>query len=378
MRCSRVAAIVAAWFLFVSGPTRAIGQDLVDRLAETLDRRVPDLLAESGEPGLAVAVVEGCRPAWIGAYGVADRASGRPVTPHTVFQVGSISKSVTAWAVMDLVEEGRVELDAPVARYLTRWELPSGPFDPDEVTVRRVLAHTAGLNVPSVSGVDRGEVVPGIVAELGGRGPSDETVRVVAPPGRAYAYSGGGYLVLQLLIEEVTGRAFASHVRDAVLGPLGMHETGFGWSDAVADRVATPYGGDGRPWPHRLFSGLGAAGLYTTAGDLAIFLAALCEAPDGSPPGRGVLEPATVEAMIETQAAAPRYGLGYEVYPPFGPHPVVGHGGSNLGWRANAMAIPSLGLGISVVTNTDGGETRKAVVDAFVDLVFELHGPSAD
>lgn len=376
MRYTRVAAVVAACSLLVLSARPVIGQSLADRLGERLDREVPGLLARFGEAGLAVALVEECRPTWVGAYGVADRETDRPVTPETIFQVGSISKTVTAWTVLKLVEEGAIGLDAPVSRYLSRWELPAGEFVPDDVTVRRLLSHTAGINLPSVSGVDRGEEVLSIVDELAGRGPSDESVRVVSAAGETYAYSGGGYLVLQLLIEEVTGRSFADHTRRAVLEPLGMDDSGFGWSDDVEARVATPYREDGTPWPHRLFAGLGAAGLYATPADLATFLAALCEGSDGSPVGRGVLAPATIEAMTTAQPAAPRYGLGYEVYPSFGSHPVVGHGGSNLGWKANVMALPSLGLGIAVASNNDGGRARKAVVDAFVGFVIETHAPA--
>src|SRR5581483_9175023 len=103
-------------------------------------------LAAFQVPGVAVALVRDGRLTWSKGYGQADLARGVPVTPETVFQVGSVSKPLTAWGVMRLVQQGKLDLEAPVERYLTRWHLPRSPFDADGVTIGRLLSHSAGLN----------------------------------------------------------------------------------------------------------------------------------------------------------------------------------------------------------------------------------------
>jgi CubicO group peptidase (beta-lactamase class C family) len=149
-------------------------------------------------PGVAVAQVRDGAVSWSRGYGQADTAAGTPVTADTVFQVASLSKSVSAWGVMHLVEQGRLELDAPVDTYLTRWHLPASTADPDGVTVRRLLDHTAGLNGQDYSPVTT-RPLPSLEQSLtGGSGrPGDrarsDDVRVTAEPGQQYVYSNGGY-----------------------------------------------------------------------------------------------------------------------------------------------------------------------------------------
>ena len=128
---------------------------------ERLDRKVPTLLHEHREPGIAIAFVDGCMGS-VRTYGLANREAAAPVRPNTVFNLGSVSKTFTAWTVMTLVEAGKVKLDDPADTYLSRWHLPESTFDRHAVTVRRLLNHTAGISIPSVSGVDRDAPVPSV------------------------------------------------------------------------------------------------------------------------------------------------------------------------------------------------------------------------
>jgi CubicO group peptidase (beta-lactamase class C family) len=290
--------------------------------------------------------------------------------------MGSISKTLTAWGVMRLVEAGRVDLDAPVDRYLTRWHLPADS-NAVKVTVRRLLSHTAGISVPSVGGVNAGDPLPTLLDQLEGRGATAESgaVRVIIPPGTKYEYSGGGYAILQLLIEDVSGKPFARYMHDEVFVPLKMRHTTYGWSDDVAKTVAIPYNDQDRAaYPHRLYSALAAAGLYSTADDMATFLMAHC-ARESAAPGAGVIRPETLAAMMRPAEQAPRYGLGYEVMPPLGPIGIVGHSGSNPGWKTNFMMLPTVGVGIVVMTNTDGGRARLDVLRVFRDAVLKAYAP---
>jgi len=370
MRLLRRAALPA--LIGVCLATPALAQTIAENLAATLDDHVPEWLEETGEPGVAVVVVEGCRRAFVRAWGIADRETGRPMSPRTVFNLGSISKTVTAWGVMLLAESGAIELGAPVARYLERWALPTSEFDDESVTVRRLLSHTAGLNVPSVAGVDPDTAPPSLLDELEKGRPAEgiEPVRIVQPPGTAFDYSGGGYLVLQLLVEDVTGQPFAEWMAGQVLQPLGMASSAYGLDPSLIGLAATPYATDGAPYAHRVYPGLAAAGLWSTAEDVGTFLAAHCTDGEGELAGGGVVSPAGLASMWIAQPQAERYGLGYEVYPPLGEEPVVGHSGSNFGWKADFILFPRLGLGIAALTNVDEGETRMSVMKAFRDAVI--------
>lgn len=360
---------VALFGLLPQEPSTPFADGLLDELEE----RVPALLSEHGEPGLAVVIVERGAMAGFRGFGLADRETGRRVDADTLFNVGSISKTVTAWGVMDRIESGPSTLGTPVLDEIERWSLPASEHDAGGVTVERLLRHTAGLSMPSIEGVDLDQDLPTLEDELG------RHVRAIAPPGTQFLYSGGGYLLLQLWIEEITERSFENVLRTTVLEPLGMQSTRFGYDPAMAERTATPYtirveeddaaGGHVR-WRQRAFVGVAGAGLYTSARDLGRFLAAHCAGPAGEPPGRGVLDPEILQAMWTPDAIAPNQGLGYEVPPPAGPYQVLMHGGVNLGWRAHFFVVPDLGLGIGVLTNSDRRESLHAVLGAFRDALL--------
>ena len=333
--------------------------------AEHLNRTIPSFLEQAGVPGASVALVRDGEVSLVTSYGLADRERNAPATTSTVYNVGSISKSVTAWGVMRLVEQGRIGLDDPVERYLRRWHLPASSLDPDGVTIRRLLSHTAGLSTPSVREYRSDERVPSLIDALSDSG----GVRQVAPAGGGWRYSGGGYEILQLLIEEVSGRPFAEFMRAEVLMPLGMRSSTFDTLGLSSRSVATPYD-SGRAIARHRYVGLAAAGLYSTAGDLARFLAAGMRGSRGESPGRGVLTPTSVAAM---QSPSPHsstgygfyYGLGYNLFPlgaalrpdtVLGDGAVVpGHMGQNAGWGAVIWSVPATGDGFVMLTNHSKG-----------------------
>ncbi len=270
--------------------------------------------------------------------GVHSASVGDAVDTGTVFQVASLSKWVAAWGVMTLVEAGRLDLDAPVGQYLTRWKLPPSPFDHGKVTVRRLLSHTAGLNDGlGYAGFEPGVPVQTIEASLtqtGDRPPGNGvSVTVGAEPGSGWQYSGGGYSILQLVIEEVSGESFEAYLQRAVLRPLGMVRSTFDWTPDAGTTLATFYGTDAKPAPHYRFAAVAAASLYTTGADLTRFLQAQVPGPAGQPAGRGVLSPATLAEMWKPHATAygqDIWGLGVILYA--GNQAggfVVGHDGNN-------------------------------------------------
>jgi CubicO group peptidase (beta-lactamase class C family) len=282
---------------------------------------------------------------------------GRAVDVNSLFQVASLSKWLTAWGVMALVEQHRIDLDTPVDRYLTRWHLPPGAFDNAGVTVRRLLSHTAGLTDGlGFRGFAPDETLPSIDEELShiadAMPESSGLVRVGAQPGSTWRYSGGGYLILQLLIEDVTHESFDDHMRRAVFLPLGMTESTFVNPDP--SEVADFYAPDGSIATHYKFVALAAASLYTSASDLTRLIQAQLAGPNDESPGRGVLSPQTLRMMRTPQAflfGQPVWGLGQALFATDanGGY-VTGHDGGNYpAINTTARIDPANGNGVIVL-----------------------------
>lgn len=317
---------------------------------------------------------------------------GRPVDGNSLFQVASMSKWITAWGVMALVEQHRIDLDAPVSRYLTRWHLPPGKFDNDAVTVRRLLSHTAGLTDGlGFRGFAPGQALPSIEQELtratDAQPGASGITHVTAPPGTNWRYSGGGYLLLQLLVEEVTHEPFNDVMRRMVFQPLGMTQSTF--VDPDPAHLVDFYNADGSKAPHYRFTALSAASLYTSAADMTRFIAAQFPGANGAPPGRGVLSPTTLESMRRPQAflyGMPVWGLGETLYVPNGAGSyVIGHDGNNYpAINTTARIDPATGDGILVLETGNptlareiGGEWtfwHSGVVGLDTLVMFDLRG----
>lgn len=290
------------------------------------------------------------------------RSIGDPVGPHSLFQVASLSKWLTAWGVMALVEDGAIDLDAPVSDYLTRWRLPPGAYDNDGVTVRRLLSHMAGLDDGlGYAGFDADREVQSLedsLTDAADASPdANGRVRVSTPPGEAWNYSGGGYTLLQLVIEEVSGQPFTAYMRGHIFEPLGMTRTTFDLDEARAGGLADHYNAAGEAEPLRRYTALAATSLHTSAHDMALFLQA--QSPRATPPGQGVLAPETLRAMRSPHArqmGADIWGLGVMLYAPNGRGDfIIGHDGNNEPAINSAVRIdPETGDGIVVLET--GGE----------------------
>lgn len=320
-----------------------------------LDQTVPRLLAQGSViPGAAVALVHNGQLAWSHGYGWADPEQQQPLTPDTAFVVGSIAKSLTAWGVMRLAEDGKLDLDAPVEQYLTTWHLPPAAGDSRQVTARRLLSHTAGIT--DGPQLDRARSVQDALRDLA----------IVAPG--TFRYSNDGYLILQLLIEAISHEPFADYMRHAVLAPLQLTAASY-QVGTVANRLAAGYSPTtkhpaGERVPRQLAVLRAVGGLYATAPAIAQFVAAAMPGPAGEPPGRGVLQPGTVAQMLtpapgtaeaDLASGANAYGLGYGLNTVAGDVRVALHGGIVTGWLSLYAFLPDRGEGIVILTNGDGG-----------------------
>lgn len=350
----------------------------LEQLLATFDATAPALLAQHRLPGIAIAVLEGGELAACRCYGHADVQAGTPIDTSTRFNIASISKAVAAWGVLALHEAGKVDLDAPVDTYLSRWHLPASDFDASAVTVRRLLSHTAGINLPGCSASPLDTPPASLVDILNGRvGPIDLAqvayskvwdipldsynvpVRLIEPPGTGYRYSGGGYLMLELLIEDITGRSFADYMAGTLFRPLGMSGAGFDPTPHAA--MATAHSHLGEPLGRYRTNGLAAGGMVCTIADLATFALASMPGAAGEPAGRGVLRPETVALMhtpvVDAEHFGPlllRYGLGHSIT--VGRNgTAAGHTGGNLGWRSAFYVLPAHGKGIAMLLNGAAG-----------------------
>lgn len=316
----------------------------------------PESLAEEmvrlNVPGVSVAVIRNGQIAWVKGYGRADRG-GAAITPDTLFQAASISKPVTAVAAMRLVQQGRLELDGDVNAQLTSWKLPTDAFGP--VSLRQLLAHTAGTSVHGFDGYAAGARVPTLREVLDGKPPANSAaITVSAAPGTGWRYSGGGYEIVQQLMIDRGGAAFPVLMHDLVLAPAGMTNSLFAQPlpAALLTKAALPHDAAGKPvagGPHT-YPELAAAGLWTTPGDLARFAIAVQRSAAGRP--GALLSKGRATEMLTPGLG--QWGLGFELRGE-GAARSFAHGGANAGYMNYFIADIDGGNGAVVMTNGDRG-----------------------
>ncbi|GAA4015879.1 hypothetical protein GCM10022408_31610 [Hymenobacter fastidiosus] len=335
-------------------------------------------------PGLSIAVIRNYKIDWVKAYGWADTTARTPVTPATLFSAGSISKLVAAGAAMALVQQGRLDLDAPVNTYLKSWQLAENDFTRARpVTLRLLLSHQGGTSQSSYWGFVPGkEPLPSVVDILSGQ-PRAESRPVVVNrlPGTGFQYSGGGYLVAQLALTDATGQDFAPLTNALLFRPLKMRATTFAQPlpTALQRRAAWAYSENswfkGMPY---LYPQQAPAGLYATPTDLARFLIEVQQAYRGK--GK-VLTPATARAMLtpQVEVSAGTYheqmALGAFLLQRADltdeSSRYFEHTGVNAGFVAYAVGSVTGGNGVVIMMNSDGGaaelgkELRRAVAKVY-------------
>lgn len=309
-------------------------------------------------PGASIAVINDGRLEWARGYGVKDSTTNEPVTIHTLFQAASISKPVTAMAALKFVQDRKLQLDQDVNRWLRSWKVPSNSFTEEQpVTLRRLLSHTAGMTVHGFPGYARTSGLPTLQQILDGQRPANTAaIRVNAVPGSAWSYSGGGYIVVQQLLLDLSGKPFPKIMRETVLDPLGMTESTYEQPlpPERAQEAAVGYRVSGRPvvgkW--HTYPEMAAAGLWTTASDLARFAIEIQKTVRGE--SNRVLSPEIVRLML--QPGLNDWGLGFQIRGE-GKNARFRHGGSNEGYRALLEAFVQRGQGAVVMTNSDNGAT---------------------
>lgn len=312
-------------------------------------------MAELKVPGISVAVFDHSEIIWAKAYGLRNVARGQAVDTDTLFQAASLSKPVSAVAMFRLVEQGRLDIDRDVNSLQTAWKVPSfGPMTPP-ITLRQIVSHMSGLGVHGFGGYTPGAPLPSLVQILDGQRPANSPpVRPEAAPGEREIYSGGGFVLLQLIMQEITGRPFESVMQELVLQPVGMAHSTFAQplpARQMAD-VAMGYREDGEmvDGGFHVYPEQSAAGLWTTASDLARFLLAVGHSRRGE--SGGLLKRSTATEML---TRVPKGGgLGFGLSGSQGTERYR-HSGGNAGYGCFMVAFTRVGRGVVVLTNSDNG-----------------------
>jgi CubicO group peptidase (beta-lactamase class C family) len=369
----RIPAVFAALAVVVTiQPSAAVRTDRASRVEQGLRgpnvikgqppelHSLADRMATLKVAGVSIAVVDEGKVAWARGYG--QTGDGTAVSADTLFQAASLSKPVASMVALRLVDLGTLSLDEDVNVKLKSWKVPvSAAADGVPVTLRRLLSHTAGLTVGGFPGYAAGAPVPSLVQLLDGAAPANSSaVRIDVKPGTIYRYSGGGYEVMQLLVEDVTGQPFAEVAKRLVLTPLGMTRSTFEQPLTAARLAAAAAGHDEKgsviPGKRHTYPELAAAGLWTTPSEYAQVVLEMQK------PGR-VLKPATVDTMLTPVLEA--YGLGFGVEGA-GDQAAFAHGGSNRGFKCQVRGYRRQPRGAIVMTNADlggrlAGEVMRAI-----------------
>jgi CubicO group peptidase (beta-lactamase class C family) len=301
-------------------------------------------------PAVSLAVLDQGGIEWARSYGTLVPGQAGDVPVDAQFQAGSISKSIAATAALRLVDRGLLTLDEPVSQRLRGWTLPENELTrASPVTLRGLLSHTAGANVPAFGGYAPGEEIPSLREILDGQAPANTpAVRIETKPGERWIYSGGGYTIVQQLLSDVTGLSFADLVHELILEPTGMSRSGYVPAAPVA--AAVDYRGQPLPGGWRIYSELAAAGLWSTAADLGRFALALQASAAGQ--AGALLSPAAMGEMLKSHLGG---GLGLIVQAgPSGEW--FGHGGDTVGYKAWFVAFLDGGRGAAIMTSGDRGD----------------------
>jgi CubicO group peptidase (beta-lactamase class C family) len=334
-------------------------------------------------PGVSIAVIDRYEIAWAKGYGVVESGGDRPVTPETLFQAASIGKPLTAVAAIRFVELGLLDPDRNVNEVLTSWKVPENRFTSNEkVSLRRLLSHSAGVSVHGFRGYGRGNDLPTLRQILDGKPPANnEPIRVTSTPGSEWRYSGGGFMIVQQVLEDLTGDPFPAIMQEIVLRPAGMESSVYA-APLPAHRnsdAATAHDERGRPaqgkWYDLVCMGAGG-GLWTTPSDLARFAIEIMRARKGQ---SEVFSKGAADLMLTPRIALNEdfdMGLGFMLRDENGELSMMHGGGNQPGFLSLLVAMPDRGQGVVIMTNGQNG--HELATEIVFSVIDEYRWPESD
>lgn len=352
----------------------------------TAGRSLKDQMQLRKVNGLSVAVIDSGKLAWAKGYGVADvTVPSQKVDTTTLFQCASIGKVITTIAALHLVKEHKIDLDEDVNQKLKSWKIPENEFTAKhKVTLRTLLSHSAGFTDDyGFAGYEPGKTLPTLLQMLNGEVPANNNKKlaVMTVPGKVERYSGAGFLIIQQLIEDLSGMGFAEYVKQVVLQPMGLLHTTYHHQPEIKGdfKVARGHYSNGKAdkkLKYNIYPELAAAGPWTTASDLARLIIGLQYIYDGK-------VNAPLDSLLLKQLLTPQInsmGLGVHLK---GAKKVSGywHAGNNAGYTGVLFGVTETGQGAVVLTNSDGGEwlaldVVRSIADAYQWPIMKSFHPN--
>ena len=320
--------------------------------------------------GVSIALIKDYKIEWAKGYGWADSAEQRPVTTNTLFQAGSISKSLNGVGILKLVQEGKLNLDSDINIYLKSWKFPYDSLSKGKkITMANLLSHTAGLTVHGFDGYEKGDTIPTLIQILNGEKPANnKAIRSMYEPSLRSQYSGGGTTISQLILQDVTGQPYDTYMWNNVLNPMGMSNS-FYTQPPPSDKenlLATGYYNDGAAvkGKYHIYPEQAAAGLWTNPTDLAKYIIETQLSLQGK--SNKVLSPETTRLRltpyIDSSAALGVFIIkkGNEKY--------FNHDGSDEGFVAAYYGSMENGNGAVVMANTDNWSLLSEVINSLASV----------
>ncbi len=316
---------------------------------EKIYHTLPDRMDFYEIQGVSIAVIDQGKIDWSKGYGVTKFGEEAKVTNETVFQAGSISKSVAAMVALAMADQKKIDLEAPIAKSMKGW---GQDLDP-EITYQTLFTHLAGINNPSYPGYAKGEAIPNLAQVIAGKGNTPK-VKATSKPNRGWSYSGGGYVVAQKALEDSQGKPFEDLADEYLLAPLGMKHSTYDQhyirnrfdSIAYGHTSTTPIDGGWHVYPE-----LAAAGLWTTPHDIASLLVGLQDSLQGKK--GSLLSQDSANKVITPYYTKMGFGLFLEQSDRYR---YLYHSGETAGYESMFVFYPDLGKGAVVMTNGYGGE----------------------
>ncbi len=336
-----------------------------------------EAMAEGGLVGLSIAVIEDYRIAWARTYGVKEKGGDDAIDRETAFSAASMSKAVTGTLAAILAEKGKIELDVPVGDYLERWQLPENEHtEAVAITLRHLLSHTAGTTQHGFDDHYLGDEIPTLAQVLDGESPATtQPLQIDLRPGTEWRYSGGGFVIAQMAIEDHLGRSLADLAAEHLFAPLGMTHTtmsqpgeeGFPTNAAKAHDETGRVIQTGLP----ICPQLAPSGMWSTPSDLAVFLIEVQNALRGHE--TKVISPAV--AKLVTTEIAGSFGLGFALVARIHgdwQSGWFGHGGANTGTGGDMAASLEGGRGFIFFGNGPN-DIRMPLFERLTDSIVIAH-----
>jgi CubicO group peptidase (beta-lactamase class C family) len=367
--------LVPTAHILLCGLALAVGARMIAATGPELDEFITESMEEAHIPGLAAGIVKDGTLVWARGYGWADVENQLPVTPDTVFAMASISKTVSATAVMQLWDDGLLGLDDDIDQYL-RFPVDNPHHSDDPISFRQLLTHTSSIRDhprlydasyhPGDPMILLGTFVNDYLVPHGMRYRKRNYAK--SAPGAEYEYSNIGFGLVGHLVAEISGRTFEEFTAERLFGPLGMASTGWHIADVDPDRLAVPYRWKGKKKGYKAYPQYGFptypdGGLRTSVNDFARYMA--MHLADGRWNGGTILSGAAAVAMgtVQFPQIAPGQGLGFEV-PDEG---VLYHDGGDPGVSTEMLLLKPSGVGVVIMVNVELDDELEPILSRLVE-----------